>query len=300
VALTQNFAGQWLGLRGLSAHAPVVDQFPDFDDNLRQAFRRETELLFNSLLEEDRSVLDLLTADYTFVNERLAKHYGIAGIRGSEFRRIQLDESQSARRGLLGKGAVLTVSSQPGRTSPVIRGNWVLKNLVGVPAPDPPANVPALEAKPADAAGNHKPPSIREALTAHRSNPACQGCHKLMDPIGFALEPFDAIGRWRTEDGGNPIDAHSEMYDGVPVDGPGGVRTFLLKYQDQYLRNVTQNLLTYALGRGVEYDDMPMVRSILASTANDHYKLKGLIEAVAMSDVFRMNVASGDDPQRGT
>jgi hypothetical protein len=300
VALTQNFAGQWLGLRGLSAHAPVVDQFPDFDDNLRQAFRRETELLFNSLLEEDRSVLDLLTADYTFVNERLAKHYGIPGIRGSEFRRIQLDESQSARRGLLGKGAVLTVSSQPGRTSPVIRGNWVLKNLVGVPAPDPPANVPALEAKPADAAGNHKPPSIREALTAHRSNPACQGCHKLMDPIGFALEPFDAIGRWRTEDGGNPIDAHSEMYDGVPVDGPGGVRTFLLKYQDQYLRNVTQNLLTYALGRGVEYDDMPMVRSILASTANDHYRLKGLIEAVAMSDVFRMNVASGDDPQRGT
>jgi hypothetical protein len=293
VALTENFAGQWLGLRNLSAHAPVVNQFPDFDDNLRQAFRRETELLFNSLLEEDRSVVDLLTADYTFVNERLAKHYGIPGIRGSEFRRIHLDDSQAARRGLLGKGAVLTVSSQPGRTSPVIRGNWVLKNLVGVPAPDPPANVPALEAKPPDAAGNSRQPSIREQLTAHRDNPACQGCHKLMDPIGFALEPFDAIGRWRTEDGGNPIDARSEMYDGIPVDGPNDVRVFLLRYQDQYVRNVTQNLLTYALGRGVEYDDMPTVRGIVSATAPGNYRLKSLIEAIAMSDVFRMNVASG-------
>jgi hypothetical protein len=299
VALTQNFAGQWLGLRGLSAHAPVVNEFPDFDDNLRQAFRRETELLFNSLLEEDRSVLDLLTADYTFVNERLARHYGIPGVRGSDFRRIQLDESQSARRGLLGKGAVLTVSSQPGRTSPVIRGNWVLKNVIGVPAPDPPPDVPALEPKAADAAGNKKPPSMREQLTAHRDNPACQGCHKLMDPIGFALEPFDAIGRWRTEDAGNPIDASGEMYDGMPVDGPAGVRTFLLKYQDQYLRNVTQNLLTYALGRGVEYDDMPTVRGILSATANDNYRLKRLIEAVTMSDVFQMNVASGDEPREG-
>jgi hypothetical protein len=200
---------------------------------------------------------------------------------------------------------VLTVSSQPGRTSPVIRGNWVLKNLIGVPAPDPPPDVPALEAKTADAAGNTKPPSMREQLVAHRDNPACQGCHKLMDPIGFALEPFDAIGRWRTEDAGNPIDAKSEMYDGVPVDGPTGVQTFLVRYQDQYLRNVTQNLLTYALGRGVEYDDMPTVRRILNSTSNDGHRLKSLIEAVALSDVFRMNVAepaavlSARDPNGG-
>jgi hypothetical protein len=293
-ALTTNFAGQWLGLRNLSAHAPVVDQFPDFDDNLRQAFRRETELLFDSLLEEDRSVLDLLTADYTYVNERLARHYGIQGIRGSEFRRVKLEGDQSSRRGLLGKGAVLTISSQPGRTSPVIRGQWVLKNLLGVPAPDPPADVPALDAKPADAAGNTKPPSMRAQLEKHRSDPKCQGCHKLMDPIGFSMEPFDAVGKWRTEDGGNPIDSKDVMYDGTPVDGPADVRTFLLKYQDQYLRNVTQNLMTYALGRGMEYDDMPAVRNILHTAANDRYRLKALIEAVVMSDVFRMNTLAGE------
>ena len=291
-AFTKNFAGQWLGVRNLAGHAPVVDQFPDFDDNLRQAFRREVELLFASLLDEDRSVLDLLTADYTFVNERLARHYGIPGIRGSDFRRVKLDDRHSARWGLLGKGEFLTVSSQPGRTSPVIRGQWVLRNILGAPAPNPPPDVPALKAHPVDAAGNAKPPSMRQQMEQHRVNPACAGCHKLMDPIGFALEPFDAIGRLRTEDGGNPIDARSEMYDGTPVDGPVGVRTFLLKHQDQYLRNVTQNLLTYALGRGIEYDDMPTVRSVLHIAQNDGYRLRGLIEAVVMSDVFRMNVAS--------
>ena len=295
-ALTKNFAGQWLGLRNLAGHAPVVDQFPDFDDNLRQAFRREVELLFGSLLTENRSVLDLLTADYTYVNERLAKHYGIPGVRGSEFRRVELEGAQSARWGLLGKGEFLTVSSQPGRTSPVIRGNWVLKNILGVPAPDPPADVPALKAKPGDAAGNSKPPSMREQMVQHRADPKCAGCHKLMDPIGFALEPFDAIGRWRTEDGGSPIDASSQMYDGTPVNGPSDVRTFLLKYQDQYLRNVTQNLMTYALGRGMEYDDMPTVRAVLHTAQSDGYRLKSLIEAVVMSDVFRSNVVPAGEP----
>jgi hypothetical protein len=299
-ALTKNFAGQWLGLRSLSAHAPVVDQFPDFDDNLRQAFRRETELLFNSLLQENRSVLDLLTADYTFVNERLARHYGIPGVRGSEFRRVTLDGVQAERRGLLGKGAILTISSQPGRTSPVIRGQWVLKNILGVPAPDPPPDVPALEAKAADAAGNSRPPSMRAQLEEHRRNPKCEGCHKLMDPIGFALEPFDAIGRWRTDDAGNPIDARDRMYDGTPVNGPADIRTFLLKYQDQYLNNITQNLMTYALGRGMEFDDMPAVRSVLRTAADDGYRLKSLIEAVALSDNFRMNVAPGNTPQEAT
>ena len=294
-AVTRNFAGQWLGLRNLAAHAPVVDQFPDFDDNLRQAFRREVELLFNSLLEEDRSVLDLLTANYTFVNERLARFYGIPGVRGSYFRRVTLDQSQSARWGLIGKGAILTISSQPGRTSPVIRGNWVLRNIIGVPAPDPPANVPALPSHASDAAGNTKVPSMREQMVQHRSDPHCQGCHKLMDPIGFALEPFDAIGRWRTEDNGNPIDSHSEMYDGTRVDGPDDVRTFLLKHQDQYLRNVTQNLMTYALGRGVEYGDMPAVRSVMHTAAADNYRLRSLITAVALSDNFRMNVVPASD-----
>jgi hypothetical protein len=295
-ALTANFAGQWLGLRNLAAHAPVVDQFPDFDDNLRQAFRREVELLFQSLLDENRSVLDLLTADYTFVNERLAGFYGIPGIKGSYFRRVKLDQSQSARWGLLGKGAILTISSQPGRTSPVIRGNWVLRNVIGVPAPDPPANVPALPVKKEDVAGNTHIPTMREQMEAHRRNPACAGCHKMMDPIGFALEPFDAIGHWRAEDRGSPIDARSTLYDGTPVDGPAGVRAFLLKHQDQYLRNVTENLMTYALGRGMDYADMPAVRKVMESAAPDGYRLKALVAAVVLSDNFSMNVVPDADP----
>jgi uncharacterized protein DUF1592/uncharacterized protein DUF1588/uncharacterized protein DUF1587/uncharacterized protein DUF1585/uncharacterized protein DUF1595 len=298
-ALTRNFAAQWLGLRALQAHAPVIDQFPDFDDNLRQGFREETELLFTSLLDEDRSILDLLTADYTFVNERLAKHYGIPGVRGSEFRRVKLEGDLVARQGLLGKGAVLTVSSQPGRTSPVIRGQWVLRTILGTPAPDPPANVPTLNAKTTDQAGNGKVPTMRETLSDHRDKPQCSGCHKLMDPIGFALEPFDAVGHARTVDGGGqPIDAKDVMYDGTPVNGPAGVRNFVLKYQNQYVQNVTSNLLTYALGRGVEYDDMPTVRKIVRTSANDNYKLKSLIEAITASDVFQMNVAPGGDADK--
>jgi hypothetical protein len=293
-ALTRNFAAQWLGLRALAGHAPVIDQFPDFDDNLRQSFREEAELLFTSLLDEDRSVLDLLTADYTFVNERLAKHYGIPGVRGSEFRRVKLDGDLASRQGLLGKGAILTISSQPGRTSPVIRGQWVLRNLLGTPVPDPPANVPALEAKTTDQAGNGKVPTMREALSAHRDKPQCAGCHKMMDPIGFALEPFDAVGHARTLDGGGVlIDAKDVMYDGTPVDGPAGVRNFVLKYKDQYVSNVVANLLTYALGRGVEYDDMPTVRALVARSGGDNYKLKTIVEAITATDVFRMNVAPG-------
>ena len=295
-ALTANFASQWLGLRSLQAHSPVVDQFPDFDDNLREAFREEAQLLFTSLLQEDRSVLDLITADYTFVNERLAKHYGIQGIRGSQFRRIKLDGELASRQGILGKGAVLTVSSQPGRTSPVIRGQWVLRTLLGTPAPDPPANVPALETKTTDQAGNGKVPTMREALADHRDKPQCAGCHKMMDPIGFALEPFDAIGHARTLDGGGqPIDAMDVMYDGTPVDGPLGVRRFVLKYQDQYVQNFAANLLTYALGRGVNFDDMPTVRKIVQGSKKEGYKLKTLIELITTSDIFRMNAATGGD-----
>ena len=299
-ALTRNFASQWLELRALQGHDPVVDQFPDFDDNLREAFREEAQLLFTSLLTEDRSVVDLLTADYTFANERLAKFYGIPGIRGSEFRRVKLEGALAGREGILGKGAMLTVSSQPGRTSPVIRGQWVLRTLLGTPAPDPPANVPALKAETTDAAGNGKVPSMRETLSAHRANPTCAACHKMMDPIGFALEPFDAVGHERTVDqSGALIDAKDVMYDGSPVDGPAGVRTFVLKYKDAYVQNVAVNLLTYALGRGVEYDDMPTVRNIVHTSARDNYKLKTMIEAITASDVFQMNVAPGGDDNKG-
>jgi hypothetical protein len=296
-AFTENFAGQWLALRNLDGHAPIVDAFPDFDDNLRQAFRRETELFFDSILREERSALELLTGDYTYVNDRLAKHYGIPGVQGSHFRRIDLGDDLDVRRGLLGKGSILTATAQPGRTSPVIRGNWILSNLIGVPPPPPPPNVPVLEAQVADGTGNDRPPSIREQYEQHRDNPACQGCHMLMDPFGFALEPFDAIGRFRTLDGSNPIDASDVMYDGTPVDGPADVREFLLKYSDQFLNNLAEKLLTYALGRGVEYYDMPLVREIVADAAKDDYRLTSMITAIVESRAFRMNTKSTADGQ---
>jgi hypothetical protein len=299
-ALTENFAGQWLTLRNLDGHAPVVDQFPDFDDNLRQAFRRETELLFDSLIREDRSVIELLTADYTFVNDRLAKHYGIPGIQGSRFRRVELGDEFDARRGLLGKGSVLSVSSQPGRTSPVMRGYWVLSNVIGIPPPPPPPDVPELEAQAKDAAGNTRQPSMREQLEVHRENPACQGCHNLMDPFGFALETFDATGRFRTLDNGNPIDSASVMYDGTPVHGPADVREFLVKHSDQFVRNVTEKMLTYATGRGVEYYDMPVVRSIVHAAEEDDYRFTSLILGVVNSQPFRMNMKAGEGGQEPT
>ena len=296
-ALTTSFAAQWLGLRSLEVHAPVVDQFPDFDDNLRQALRRETELLFDSMIRENRSALELLTADYTFLNERLAKHYGIPGIKGSRFRRVVLGEEFDARRGLLGKGSMLTVSSQPGRTSPVMRGKWILGNIIGVPAPDPPPDVPPLEAKAPDAAGNTRQPTLREQMEEHRTNPACKGCHMLMDPFGFALETFDATGHWRTEDAGSPLDTSIVMFDGTAINGPSDLREFVLKYSDQYLRNVAEKLLTYALGRGVEYYDMPVVRSIVREAAADEYRFVPLIMGVVKSMPFRTNLKTAAEPQ---
>jgi hypothetical protein len=292
-ALTKNFAGQWLNLRALEGHVPVASLFPDFDDNLRQAFRKETEMLFDSLVRENRPISELLTADYTFVNERLAKHYGIAGIYGSQFRRVTLGPELDSRRGLLGKGSLLAVSSQPIRTSPVIRGYWVLQNLLGVPPPPPPPNVPDLKDQKGDAAGNTKIPSMREQMEAHRKDPACAGCHTLMDPIGFALEQFDAIGTWRTTDGPNTIDAAAVMYDGTKVNGPADLRNFLLSYSDQFARTVTEKLMTYAMGRGVEYYDMPIVRKIVHDAEKDDYRLGTLILEVVKSDPFQMNSKSG-------
>ncbi len=285
-----NFAGQWLNLRGLTSQQPVVQMFPDFDDNLRQAFRRETELLFDSIVKEDRNIIDLLTADYTFVNERLARHYGIPNIYGSHFRRVQLGPELDVRRGLLGKGSVLTVSSQPGRTSPVQRGKWVLTTLMGVNPPDPPPNVPPLKPKADDAAGNLKQPSMRERMEEHRSNPACSGCHKIMDPIGFSLENFDAVGMWRTQEDGTPINAVDQLYDGTRIEGVTGLRQAMLRYSPQFVRNVTERLMTYALGRGVEYYDMPVVRSIVSDAQRNNFRFTSLILGIVKSEPFQMNM----------
>ena len=241
-ALVSNFAGQWLYLRNVRSAEPDKNDFPDFDDNLRQSFQRETELFFDSIMREDRSVLDLLTADYTFVNERLARHYHIPGIYGSRFRRVAV--ADDARRGLLRQGSVLLVTSHADRTSPVVRGKWILDNILGTPPP-PPANVPPLKDKADDGA----PHSLRERVEEHRSNPACASCHKVIDPIGFSLEHFDAVGAWRSRDGDLPIDASGQLADGTPVNGVVTLRRAILKHPDVFVGTMTQKLLTYALGR---------------------------------------------------
>jgi hypothetical protein len=288
-ALAVNFAGQWLNLRGVQASAPAPPLYPDFDDNLRQAMRKEVELLFDTIVREDRSVRELLTADYTFVNERLARHYGIRNVYGSVFRRVTLDDGLDARRGLLGKGAFLLTTSQATRTSPVIRGKWVLSNIIGVPPPQPPANVPVLKAQRTDVAGNTKEPSLRQKMIDHRIRPDCVNCHKLMDPIGFALENFDAIGAWRTMDGTAPVDAGDVMYDSTKVDGVAGLRSWLLGRSDLYLRTVTEKLMTYALGRGAEAGDMPLIRSIVSDAKRNNERFSSLVLGIVRSAPFQMN-----------
>ena len=284
-ALTENFAGQWLYLRNLDIKGASTYLFPDFDDNLRAAFRRETELLFEHIMREDRNILELFTADYTFVNERLAKHYGIEGVYGSEFRKVSLpDES---RRGVLGHGSVLLVTSQPNRTSPVTRGVWILENVLGahVPSP-PPVAIPALEEAAGDA--NFEEMSVRELMELHRSKPFCEGCHKIMDPVGLAMENFDVVGRWRTRDGDTPIDATAHLVDGTEVNGPVELREALLRYSDQIVRNATDKLLTYALGRGTEYYDMPVVRSIVRDAAAENYRFSSIVMGIVTSEPFVM------------
>jgi hypothetical protein len=271
-AFIENFAGQWLYLRNLKAKGGAVEHFPDFDDNLRQAFRTETELLFASIVREDRNLLDILTADYTFVNDRLARHYGIPGIYGSHFRRVAIENE--ARRGLLGQGSILLVTSLPERTSPVQRGVWVLENIVGAPIPTPPPNVPALEEQ---AGTKNHPRTLREQMELHNQRPFCAGCHKIMDPIGFAMENFDAIGRWRTEEHGEPINASAKMVDGTEINGAIDLRNALLNYSDRFVQTTTEKLMTYALGRGLEYYDMPTVRAITRSAAKDDYRFSNII-----------------------
>ena len=250
-ALAVNFAGQWLNLRGLQSVGPLPMLYPDFDDPLRQAMRREVELLFDTIVREDRSVVELLTADYTFVNERLARHYGIPYIYGSQFRRVTLGPEMDVRRGLLGKGAFLTTTSKPERTSPVTRGKWIMTNILGMSPPDPPADVPPLKPRTADATGNARDQTMRQKMLDHRVRADCIQCHRLMDPIGFALENFDAIATWRSQDEGTAIDASGEVFDNTKIDGPVGLRNWLTTgYSGQFVSVVTEKLLTYALGRG--------------------------------------------------
>ncbi len=284
-ALVGNFAGQWLQLRNVRNVQPNSDEFPDFDDNLRQSFRRETELLFESVVREDRNVLDLLTADYTFVNERLARHYGIPDIYGSRFRRVAI--TNDARRGLLGQGSILALTSHAERTSPVVRGKWILENILGMPVPPPPPDVPPLK----DQAGQ-KPKTMREQMAEHRANAVCASCHKIMDPVGFALENFDAVGAWRTEDAGQPIDASGELADGSKVDGVVGLRNALVSRPEVFVGTLTEKMLTYALGRGLDYHDMPAVRAIVRDAARHNYRFSSIILGVVHSAPFQMRMAA--------
>lgn len=283
-ALITNFVGQWLFLRNLPTVLPDPRKEPDFDEDLRQGFRRETEMFAGSILREDRSVLELLTANYTFVNERLARHYGIPNIRGPRFRRVEWSDGN--RHGLIGQGSILSVTSFPNRTSPVVRGKWILENLLGTPLPPPPPDVPALIEK---ANPGEQEQSMRDRIAQHRANPACASCHAMMDPLGLSLENFDMVGRWRTVDEALlPIDASGALPDGTKLDGPSGLRTMLLSDPDRFVRTVTEKMLTYALGRGLEYYDMPAVRKITRDAGRNHYRASSLILGVVNSRPFQM------------
>lgn len=295
-SLVKNFAQQWLYLRNLETTAPSQTEFPDWDDELRQSFARETELLFETIMRENLSVLEMLTADFTFLNERLARHYGIPNIYGSRFRRVELGPELDYRRGVLGHGSFLSTTwVQNYRTSPVKRGVWVLENILGTPPPEPPPNVPALEETEAEGAGRTL--TLREQMTRHRTEEPCASCHKLMDPIGFALENFNADAQWRTHDGGdegNLIDATVELFDGTQVNGPSELRAALLKYSPQFARMVTEKMMTYALGRGVEYFDMPVVRSIVREAEKEEYSFSSILMGIVNSDPFQMRTKSGE------
>ncbi|MEE2635889.1 MAG: DUF1592 domain-containing protein [Acidobacteriota bacterium] len=286
-ALVTNFAEQWLYLRDVDAKEPDIGFFPGFDENLRQAFRRETELFVDSVLRGSGGVLDLLTARHTFVNERLAKHYGIPHVYGSHFRRVELDDP--VRHGLLGQGSILTLTSYATRTSPVLRGKWILENLLASPPPPPPPDVPALD----ETTDTGEPRSIREAMEQHRTNPACASCHAQMDPLGFALENFDAIGRWRVlGESKTPIDATGVLPDGSRFEGPTGLRAALLESPDQFVHTVTEKLLIYALGRGVEHFDAPTIRAIVREAGRDDYRFASLVRGIVNSAPFQMRKVS--------
>jgi hypothetical protein len=295
-SLVSNFADQWLYLRNLRGVVPDLEAFPNFDDNLRQAFKRETELFFGSIIHEDRSVIDLLNADYTFVNERLARHYGVPNVYGSQFRRISWPED-SPRRGLLGQGSILTVTSIATRTSPVQRGKWLLENVLGTPPNPPPANVPPLKENKTGA----KQLSVRQLMEAHRASPACAGCHKILDPLGFALDNFDAVGQWRVvSESGEKIDASGVLADGTKVDGVATLRQALLSRPNVFAGTMTEKLLTYALGRGLEYYDIPAVRAVTHQAALNNYRFSSLILGIVESTPFQMRRSQDRDTAPAT
>jgi hypothetical protein len=280
-ALIDNFAGQWLVLRNIRDVQPDADLFPEFDENLRDAFRQETTLFLQSQLRDDRSVIDLLTADYTFVNERLARHYQIPNVYGSRFRKVTVPENR--RGGILGQGSLLTVTSYANRTSPVLRGKWLLETILGTPPPPPPPDVPALQ----DRGEGGKVATVRERLERHRSNPACSGCHSAMDPLGFALENFDATGHWRTSDAGTPVDSSGALPGGAKFEGLAGLVRLLVERRDQFAANVDQRLLGYALGRQIEFYDLPTVRRVAREAAADNYRWSALILGIVKSTPFQ-------------
>lgn len=281
-ALVTNFAGQWLLLRNLASFQPDPQVFPYFDDNLREAFRQETELFVESLVREDRSIADLLSADYTFLNERLAQHYGIPNVYGSRFRRVTLADEN--RKGLLGQGSILMATSYPHRTAPTLRGKWILDNILGAPVPPPPPDVPAL----AENNSGGKTPTMRERMEQHRVNPACASCHRTMDPLGFALENFDATGLWRTSDSGSPIDSSGVLPDGEKFQGPAELRQLLLSKRERFVTTVTERLLTYALARELEYYDAPTVRKIMRDAASSNYRWSSILLNIVKSVPFQM------------
>ena len=285
-ALVSNFAGQWLELRNIREVAPDPEIFPDFDGNLQSAFREETELFVESQVREDRGLMDLLTANYTFVNDRLASHYGIPHVYGSRFRRVTLEGG--SRGGLLGHGSILTVTSLPNRTSAVLRGKWFLDNVLGTPPPPPPPDVPALD----DEGADERPRSMRDRLEQHRRNPVCASCHARMDPLGFAMENFDAIGAWRTSEAGRPIDASGAMPDGRTFNGPAGLRELLVADGEQFVTTVTEKLLAYALGRGLEHYDQPAVRKIVRESAASDYRWSSILLGIVNSTPFQMRRAA--------
>jgi Protein of unknown function (DUF1592)/Protein of unknown function (DUF1588)/Protein of unknown function (DUF1585)/Protein of unknown function (DUF1595)/Protein of unknown function (DUF1587) len=281
--LVTNFAGQWLYLRNLASTNPDMRIFGGFDDNLRQAFRRETELFLDDIFRQDRSVLDLLSAKYTYLNERLAKHYGIPNVYGARFRRVELDEN-SHRGGLLRQGSILTVTSYADRTSPVNRGKWILGNLMGVAPPPPPNGVPKLP----ETHGVEQPVSIRERMAQHRADPVCAGCHKLMDPAGFAMENYDAVGRWRTQENGKVIDASGGLPDGSTFNGVDGMQKALMSHPEAFVGTMSEKLMTYSLGRGVTYADAPAIRKIVRDSREGGYRFSSLVLGIVNSTPFEM------------
>jgi hypothetical protein len=283
-SLTELFAGQWLYLRNIDSVIPDLRLFPDFDENLRKAMRRETELLFEHVMREDKSVLELISADYTFLNERIARHYSLPGIHGDRFRKVKLDESGS-RGGILRHASILSVTSYANRTSPVIRGAWILENIIGAPPPPPPPDVPNLE----DVVISEDMP-LRERLAAHRENPSCAGCHELMDPIGFALEAFDAVGQVRYLENGIPVDASGRVADGSTFAGVADLEDYIVKYPENFVRTMTEKLLTYGLGRGIEYYDMPAIREIVRKSRENDYQFSSLVLGVIQSQPFQQRI----------